>query len=43
MIIWLAWCIAKNAYLVFDMIVLLSLLAAVRLFKWTFRIGRRYR
>lgn len=43
MIIWLAWCIAKNTYLAFEIVVMLLLLAAVRLFKWTFRIGRRYR
>ncbi len=37
------WKVVKNIYYVFDTIVLLFLLVAVRLYKWTFRIGRRYR
>jgi hypothetical protein len=35
--------VIRTTYIIFDTIVLLSLLIVVRAFKWTFRIGRRYR
>ena len=43
MVIFIVFKIAKKLFVVFDIIVLLLLLFAVRAFKWTFRIGRRYR
>jgi len=35
--------VVKDLYIAFDLAVLLFLLVMVRLYKWTFRIGRRYK